>query len=114
MGGPHTYTYEEIYEMFFSITEIKPYTNLVKLEDAYEYYHYKWWQSAYRQLFRTWLNPEMMTLESQNLVVNPLNKGFADLHIKPISMGTKVHDLVSDVYWLYNSHEVNRREGANN
>lgn len=56
----------------------------------------------------------MMTLESQNLVVNPLNKGFADLHIKPISMGTKVHDLVSDVYWLYNSHDVNRREGANN
>ena len=43
LGGPHTYTYEEIYEMFFSITEIKPYTNLVKLEDAYEYYHYKWW-----------------------------------------------------------------------
>jgi hypothetical protein len=49
--------------MFFSITEIKPYTNLVKFEQAYEYYHYKWWQSFYRQLFRTWLTPELMTLE---------------------------------------------------
>jgi hypothetical protein len=43
-----------------------------------------------------------------------MNKGFADLHIKPISFGTKAHDLVSDVYWMYNNHEVNRREGANN
>lgn len=63
LGGPHSYSYEEIYQMFFEITEIKPYTNLVKFEDAYEYYHYKWWQSFYRQLFRTWLNPELMTLE---------------------------------------------------
>lgn len=63
LGGPHSYSYEEIYQMFFEITEVKPYTNLVKFEDAYEYYHYKWWQSFYRQLFRTWLNPEMMTLE---------------------------------------------------
>lgn len=114
LGGPNIYTYEEIYEMFFSITEVKPYTNLVKFEQVYEYYHYKWWQSFYRQLFRTWLNPEMMTLEDQNLVCNLKNKGFADLHIKPISFGTKAHDLVADVYWLYNSHEVNRREGANN
>ena len=73
--------------MFFDITQIKPYTSLVKLEDAYVYYHYKWWQSFYRQLFRTWLYPEFMTVESQNLVVNPENKGFADLHIKPISFG---------------------------
>lgn len=43
LGGPHVYNYEEIYKMFFEITEIKPYTNLVKFEDAYEYYHYKWW-----------------------------------------------------------------------
>ena len=48
LGGPHSYSYEEIYQMFFEITEIKPYTNLVKFEDAYEYYHYKWWQSFYR------------------------------------------------------------------
>ena len=55
-----------------------------------------------------------MTVESQNLVVNPENKGFADLHIKPISFGAKAHELVNDIYWLYNSHEVTKREGANN
>lgn len=48
LGGPHTYKYSEIYEQFFTITLIKPYTNLVKFEDAFEYYHYKWWQSFYR------------------------------------------------------------------
>lgn len=114
LGGPHTYTYQEIYEMFFDITQIKPYTSLVKLEDAYQYYHYKWWQSFYRQFFRVWLYPEFMTVESQDLVVNPENKGFADLHIKPISFGAKAHELVNDIYWLYNAHEVTKREGANN
>lgn len=64
MGGPHQYTYQEIYEMFFDITQIKPYTTMVPLESAYEYYHYKWWQSFYRQLFRVWLYPEFMTVES--------------------------------------------------
>jgi len=99
--------------MFFDITQIKPYTTIVKLEDAYEYYHKPWWSSAYRQLFRTWLYPEFMTVESQNLVVNPENKGFADLHIKPISFGAKAHELVNDIYWLYNTHEPTKREAAN-
>jgi len=114
LGGPHVYNYQEIYEMFFDITQIKPYTTVVPLEAAYEYYHYKWWQSFYRQLFRTWLNPEFMTIESQDLVCNPQNKGFADLHIKPISFGVKAHELVNEVYWLYNSHDVTKRESANN
>jgi uncharacterized protein YbjT (DUF2867 family) len=26
LGGPHTYTFEDIYEQFFSLTEIKPYS----------------------------------------------------------------------------------------
>jgi uncharacterized protein YbjT (DUF2867 family) len=43
LGGPHIYKYSEIYEQFFEITQIKPYTSLVKFEDAFEYYHYKWW-----------------------------------------------------------------------
>ena len=43
LGGPHTYTYEEIYEQFFNASRIKPYSTVVKLETAYEYYHYKWW-----------------------------------------------------------------------
>lgn len=114
LGGPHTYTYEEIYEMFFDICQIKPYTAVVNLEDAYYYYHLKAWQSFYRQMFRTWLTPEFMTLESQPLVVNPANKGFADLHIKPISFGAKAHELVNDVYWLYNTQSGSKREMANN
>jgi NADH dehydrogenase (ubiquinone) 1 alpha subcomplex subunit 9 len=113
LGGPHTYTYEEIYEMFFDITQIKPYITTVKLEDAYYYAHMPWYQSYYRQLFRTWLKPEFMTIESQNLVVNPLNKSFEDLHIKPISFGAKAHELVNDVYWLYNAHTVTKRDTAN-
>jgi len=64
LGGPHVYTYNEIYEQFFNITQIKPYSTVVKLEDVYEYYQYKWWQSFYRQFFRTWLYPEFMTQEA--------------------------------------------------
>ena len=37
LGGPHVYTYEEIYEHFFNLTEIKPYSVVVPLEKAYEY-----------------------------------------------------------------------------
>ena len=43
LGGPNILTYEEIYEQFFNQTGVKPYTAVVKLEDAYEYYHYKFW-----------------------------------------------------------------------
>lgn len=114
LGGPHIYTYEEIYEQFFNQTNIKPYTSVVKLEDAYEYYHYKFWQSFYRQLFRTWLTPEFMTTEAQDLVCNPQNKGFEDLYIKPVSFGQKVQEYVNDVYWAYNAQEVTKRESANN
>lgn len=64
LGGPHTYTYQEIYEMFFDICQIKPYTSVVPLEQAYYYYHLKAYQSFYRQMFRTWLNPEFMTIEA--------------------------------------------------
>jgi len=99
--------------MFFDACNIKPYTTTVPLEMAYEYYHYKWFQSYYRQLFRTWLNPEFMTIESQDLCVNPDNKGFADLHITPISFGTKAPELVQEVYWLYNTHDVTKRDSAN-
>ncbi len=42
LGGPHTYTYREMYEMFFNYSLVKPYSAEVKLELAYEYYHYKW------------------------------------------------------------------------
>ena len=114
LGGPHTYTYQEIYEMFFDITQIKPYSTVVKLEDVYEMYHRKWFQSFYRQLFRTWMYPEFITLEAQELLVNPANKGFADLHIKPVSFGPKAHEFVNEIYWLYNAHDTTKRDMANN
>ena len=46
--------------------------------------------------------------------MNPSNQGFDDLHIKPISFGAKAHELVNDVYWLYNAHSVSKRDTANN
>ena len=100
--------------MFFDICQIKPYVATVNLEDAYYYKNMYWCQSFYRQMFRTWLTPEFMTIESQNLIVNPSNQGFDDLHIKPISFGAKAHELVNDVYWLYNAHTVSKRDTANN
>jgi NADH dehydrogenase (ubiquinone) 1 alpha subcomplex subunit 9 len=114
LGGPNTLTYEEMYEQFFNSSGVKPYTAVVKLEDAYEYYHYKWYQSFYRNIFRYWLNPEFMTTEAQDLVVNPQNKGFEHLHIKPVSFGKKVNEYVQDITWLHNIQEASKREGANN
>ena len=113
LGGPHIYNYEEIYKEFFNACLIKPYTTEIKLEDAYDYYHYKWWQSFYRQMFKMWLNPEFMTCEAQDLIVNPQNKGFADLHIKPVSFGQKVPELISDVYWMYNAQTYTKKDNAN-
>lgn len=67
LGGPHSYTYQEMYEMFYNITQIKPYTNLVKFEDVYEMKHANRFVSWNRYIFRPWLNPEFMTVEAQNL-----------------------------------------------
>lgn len=64
LGGPHTYTYDEIYEHFYHLTEIKPYTVRVPLETAYAYVHYKWWQSCYKKLFNIWTYPEFITQEA--------------------------------------------------
>lgn len=65
-------------------------------------------------MFRTWLYPEFMTVEAQDLIVNPMNKGFADLYIKPVSFGQKVQEYVNDIYWLYNSQEVTKAQSAAN
>ena len=54
-----------------------------------------------------------MTIENQPLIVNPEAKGFKDLHITPVSFVTKAPELVQEVYWLYNSHDVTKRESAN-
>jgi len=113
LGGPHTYTYEEIYEQFFQLSEIKPYSVVVKPEMAYRYKQMHPLTSFYRKLFKIWLNPEFMTVEAQNLVVNSDNKGFEDLGIKPVSFGHKSHELVQEITWLYNTHDVTKRDSAN-
>lgn len=64
LGGPNQLTYEEMYEAFFNNSGVKPYTAVVPLETAYEYYHYKFYQSFYRNLFRYHLTPEFMTTEA--------------------------------------------------
>jgi NADH dehydrogenase (ubiquinone) 1 alpha subcomplex subunit 9 len=71
LGGPHTYTYEDIYEQFFGLTEIKPYSVEVDLKQAYSYKQRPWILSPYRKLFSTWLSPEFMTIEAQELICNP-------------------------------------------
>ena len=85
----------------------------VKLEEAIKYKQYPWWSSPYRKLFRYWLTPEFLTIESQTLKANPQNLGFADLNIKPISFGHKAHELIQEINWMYNSHEENKRDSAN-
>lgn len=95
------------------MTEIKPYSVKVKYEDAYRYKQYPWFVSPYKKLLKTWLVPEFMTLESTKMVVNPQNKGFADLGIKPISFGHKAHELVNEITWMYNARDVSKRDSAN-
>lgn len=92
---------------------MKPYFAVVPAELAYEYKHYKWFASFYRQMFRTWLTPEFMTIEAQNLVCNPDNKGFKDLAVRPVAFGQKQHEYVNEVFWMYNSNEITKRESVN-
>lgn len=59
------------------------------------------------------MNPEMLSIEAQNLVVNPANKGFADLGVKPVSFGHKAHEMVNEITWMYGSRDVSKRDTAN-
>jgi len=54
-----------------------------------------------------------MTVESQDLICNPANKGFADLGIKPISFGHKAHQVVEEITWMYGARDVTKRDSAN-
>ena len=60
-----------------------------------------------------WLNPEFMTIESQDLVCNPAYKGYSDLGIKPISFGHKAHQVIEEITWIYGARDVTKRETAN-
>lgn len=46
--------------------------------------------------------------------MNPSNKGFEDLYIKPVSFGQKVGEYVQDITWAYNAQDSTKRENANN
>lgn len=95
------------------MTQIKPYSVVVKLEDAMEYKQYPWFLSPYKKLFKQWLNPEFLTIESQTLKACSDNKGFADLNITPISFGHKAHELIQEITWMYNNHDETKRDTAN-
>lgn len=43
LGGPHTYTYKEIHEMFFDLTQVKPYTSVVSHDEVYRMKDLQWW-----------------------------------------------------------------------
>ncbi len=113
LGGPHIYNYNEIYEMFFNHSMVKPYSVVVSLEDAYEMKNQNRFLSFYRNFFKHWLGPDFMTHEAQRLICHPEAKGFKDLYIKPISFGTKVHEHVGEIYWFLNHNETTKREAAN-
>jgi hypothetical protein len=59
------------------------------------------------------MNPEFLTIEAQNLVVNQQNKGFKDLGITPVSFGHKSHELVNEITWMYGSRDVTKRDTMN-
>jgi len=54
-----------------------------------------------------------MTLEAQDLLVDPENLQFEDLGIKPVSFGHKAHHLVAEITWMWNSRDVSKRDTAN-
>lgn len=114
LGGPHNYTYEDVYEQFFGLTDIKPYSVVVPLEKAYEIKQHPTLLSPTKHLFRMWLYPEFMANESQELKVQPGSLGFEDLNVVPISFGHKAHEYVQEITWLWNAHETTKRDNANN
>jgi len=92
---------------------IKPYSAVVKLEDAYDMKYRNRALSLPRYGVSKWLHPEFLTIEAQKLVVDPSKKGFADLYVKPVSFGQKSHEYIAELYWMYNHHFENKREEAN-
>lgn len=112
LGGPTEYDYNEIFELFANLCNINPYSQVVKLEEVFDMYHKPWYASVYRQLFRQYLKPDIMMNEFFESKVNPANKGFEDLHIKPVSFGQKAQEHINELYWQNNNYDETARQGA--
>ena len=69
--------------------------------------------SFWKNTVRYHLTPEFIAHDGIEIVCDPNNKSFEDLHIKPVSFGQKAPEYVAEIYWLYNSHQVTKREQAN-
>jgi len=54
-----------------------------------------------------------MTLEAVDRVVNPKNKGFEDLNMKPVAFGHRAHELVNEMTWMYGARDVTKRDSQN-
>lgn len=102
LGGPHVYSWDEIYEQFYAITGIKPYIVPLKLENVMEWAHSPKLSSHYRYMGKYWMYPEFLLNESIDITTNPDEKSFEDLHIKPASFAVNAKQYVNDILW-YNA-----------
>lgn len=103
LGGPHVYTYNELYEIYYSTSIIRPYVIPIKLETLWEWAHSPQLSSIYRYAGKYWMYPEFLCEESVDVVVDKNAKTFEDLYVKPISFGQKVKDYIAEIYWYNNS-----------
>ena len=99
----HKYTWDEIYEQWYSITGVKPYIIPIKMENAFEWAHSPKLSSVYRYAGKYWMYPEFLINETIDVTTNPNEKSFEDLYIKPISFGSNAKEYVNDILWLNNS-----------
>lgn len=97
LGGPHVYTWDEIYETFHSITGVKPYIVPLKLETVMEWAHSPKLSSHYRYMGKYWMYPEFLLNESIDITTNPDEKSFKDLYVKPVAFSTNAKQYVDDI-----------------
>lgn len=103
LGGPHVYTWDEIYEQWYAITGLKPYIIPIKMETAFEWAHSPRLSSVYRYFGKYWMYPEFMINETLDIQTSKYEKSFEDLYIKPVSFGQNAKEYVNDILWLANN-----------
>lgn len=64
LGGPHVYTWDEVYEELYNVTGVKPYIIPIKMETAMEWAHSPKLTSVYRYLGKYWMYPEFIVSET--------------------------------------------------